>query len=295
MVRFGSIPTTDVSGHAFAVTGFLALLLVVSALVVVPASADKPRINFEKLLEYAERSHAAYMPPAKIQKSYPNTIHIAKPGTTDVPYFLETHKAKRIQIISVRGAADKWNFREARDTRTQFDPAGRAKVHPGFARAARSILTDLRPRLKPGYKIWLNGHSMGGAVACLLGIYLKDEGVDVAGIYTFGQPKFSDVNGTKLYRNLPVIRVVNQNDVVAKLPNSADGRGELYAHIGPEVILLNGPYYVFLQKRRAQRLSKNQFAMEFLPIQFAGPCHEILSGTVTFKVVFFKGGQLRRS
>src|SRR5690606_8519558 len=59
---------------------------------------------------------------------------------------------------------------------------------------------------------------------------------------------------------LKLTRVVDQNDIVPMLPpttivNRAHG---IYEHIGPEVILLEGPQYVFLPTHDAERISEGE-------------------------------------
>ena len=52
-------------------------------------------------------------------------------------------------------------------------------VHAGFDLAARAIYVDVKPYLKPGYKTYVTGHSLGGAVAAILTIYMIEDGVEV--------------------------------------------------------------------------------------------------------------------
>lgn len=94
-------------------------------------------------------------------------------------------------------------------------------------------------------------------------MYLQEQGVKVGGIYTFGQPKFTNRQGAEKFAELPLTRVVDQNDIVPMLPDQPDGSGDLFAHTGSEIILLDGPYYVSLSRHKADRLSVGQFAKEF--------------------------------
>ncbi len=64
----------------------------------------------------------------------------------------------------------------------------------------------------------LTGHSLGGAEAVILAMYLKTEGWKVSRVVTFGQPKVTDADGSKRFRDLPVLRVVNANDSVPLVP-----------------------------------------------------------------------------
>jgi triacylglycerol lipase len=146
-------------------------------------------------------------------------------------------------------------------------------MHRGFTTAAQSIYQDVKPRLKTGYTTYLTGHSLGGAVAAILGIYLQDDGVKLGGIYTFGQPKFTNVAGAKAYENLPLLRVIYQNDTVALLPDS-DAQGEqAFAHIGPAINILTGPYYVYGSAQQTLQFSQGSFGK--LLTQISLPDHKM--------------------
>ena len=91
-------------------------------------------------------------------------------------------------------------------------------VHAGFDLAARAIYDDVRPYLKAGYKTYLTGHSLGGAVAAILTIYMIEDGVEVVRVVTFGQPRFTTADGVKRLSFLPLARVVDENDIVPMVP-----------------------------------------------------------------------------
>lgn len=241
----------------------LMVALIVTVGGIWPAAARDAMVPFSTLLGFAERASTSYKSPAAIAKAYPNTTRIATPGGASVLYFIETDHAERVHIVTVRGTADAMNDSEDRDTHERFDPVLGIKVHRGFDIVTQDILTDLKPHLKPGYTVTLTGHSLGGAVACLLGMYLQHDGGKLGGIYTFGQPKVTNRQGAETFADLPLTRVVDQNDIVPMLPDGTDGKGHLFEHTGPEIILLDGPYYVALSEHKADRLSVDQFAKEF--------------------------------
>jgi len=136
-------------------------------------------------------------------------------------------------------------------------------MHSGFRTAAEAIYRDVKPHLKRGYTTYLTGHSLGGAVAAILGIYLRDDKVKLGGIYTFGQPKFTNVAGVKAYRNLPLLRVIYQNDTVVLLPDETKQGGQVFAHIGPAINLLSGPYYVYASAQQTLQISQGSFRKFF--------------------------------
>ncbi|MDY6784545.1 MAG: lipase family protein [Cyanobacteriota bacterium] len=100
-------------------------------------------------------------------------------------------------------------------------------VHSGFYNSIQSVwptaiarLESLRTKNQP---IWLTGHSLGGALATLASATIDNELPDyeIAGIYTFGQPrvgdgifsKFCDERTKERY-----FRAVNNNDIVPRIP-----------------------------------------------------------------------------
>jgi triacylglycerol lipase len=92
------------------------------------------------------------------------------------------------------------------------------KVHRGFKEALDEVWPDLLPYIRKlaekGCKIWVTGHSLGGALATLCGELYGN----VQGVYTFGSPwvgneDFKENVSTKVYR------IVNDEDIVSRLPS----------------------------------------------------------------------------
>jgi triacylglycerol lipase len=105
------------------------------------------------------------------------------------------------------------------------------KVHRGFKEALdaawpqlEAAINDLRTQNQP---IWITGHSLGAALATLaaarlsLGDGLKNQRLDVQGLYTFGQPRTGDRGfATAFDRRFAgrCFRLVNNNDIVTEVP-----------------------------------------------------------------------------
>jgi triacylglycerol lipase len=217
-------------------------------------------INFAELKTYAERSRAAYGAKPVIKAKYPKTIRISSPGDTGVLYFLERDDKAKTQIITVRGTADQKNFSEDLDITVRTDRQADIPVDAGFDRAARAVYSDAKSHLKRDYKTYVTGHSLGGAVAALVTIYAIEDGFMVERVITFGQPRFTTATGVQRLR-LPLIRVVDENDMVPMLPpaTATDPKFGPYEHVGPEVILLQGQYYVYLPAHDATRIDVGEF------------------------------------
>jgi hypothetical protein len=218
-------------------------------------------INFGELYTYAERSNAAYAAQSVIRSKYPSTVRINSPDQTDVRYFLERNDKSRTQFITVRGSANRRNFSEDFDIAVREDRKVNIPVHAGFDLAARAIYGDVKPYLKPGYKTYVTGHSLGGAVAAILTIYMIEDGVEVVRVVTFGQPRFTTADGVKRLSFLPLARVVDENDIIPMVPpaTAMDPRFGPYEHVGPEVILLEGRNIVYLPSHDANRISLGEF------------------------------------
>src|SRR5215813_5351963 len=215
-------------------------------------------INFSELYTYAERANAAYAIETVIKSRYPLTIRVRSPDQTGVRYFLERNDKTHTQFIAARGTANNENFSEDLNIAVREDRKVDIPVHSGFDRAARSIYDDVKPYLKPGYKTYVTGHSLGGAVAAILAIYMIEDGVAVDRVVTFGQPRFTTANGVKRLSSLPLTRVVDENDIVPMVPPNTliiDPRFGPYEHVGPEVILLNERYFVYLPSHDATRIA----------------------------------------
>lgn len=81
-------------------------------------------------------------------------------------------------------------------------------------------------------KLWFTGHSVGGAMAILAGAsceFSESNKLDVSGIYTYGQPRVGDKAFAKAFDlklKDKTFRIVNNNDIVARIPNVN------YEHVG---------------------------------------------------------------
>ena len=217
-------------------------------------------INFSELKIYAERSKVAYDAIPVIKAKYSKTIRISSPGDTGVRYFLEQDDKAKTQIITVRGTADQQNFSEDLDITVRTDRQADIPVHAGFDRAARAVYSDAKSYLKRSYKIYVTGHSLGGAVAALVTIYAIEDRFMVERVITFGQPRFTTAAGVQRLR-LPLIRVIDENDIVPMLPpaTATDPNFGPYEHVGPEVILLQEQRYVYLPAHDANRVAIGEF------------------------------------
>lgn len=113
-----------------------------------------------------------------------------------------------------------------------------------FASAAVEVLQTIEMHLQRDYQTRITGHSLGGAVAVILMMFLKDEGYLIEKCITFGQPKVTNHVGVQQCQHFPLLRVINQEDSVPLVPpctalNLLRGG---YAHFGSEVQLKSDSY-----------------------------------------------------
>ena len=126
----------------------------------------------------------------------------------------------------------------------------KGRVHTGFflgwAEIERDVLAQFerwqaadkaKGVSKPLPPLLITGHSLGGALATMAAASLHENGFEVAGLYTFGQPRVGDLTFSRqLNKNLSgkVFRFVNNNDVVPHVPPPFSLRNpfRLYGHLG---------------------------------------------------------------
>lgn len=143
-------------------------------------------------------------------------------------------------IVAFRGTADIRNW--LTDLDCARDAEGRCRVHRGFARAVDSVQAEVNAAVLAasgeGLRIWLTGHSLGGALAMLFAwrFYNAHGDAPFAGTYTFGQPRVGDGSFRDSYGGVPELfgrtfRVVHADDVVPRVPWLLG----FYRHSGHEV------------------------------------------------------------
>ncbi|WP_455367090.1 lipase family protein [Kaarinaea lacus] len=205
---------------------------------------------FVEILQYAQLANAAYGNRATVEKAVAaqgyKLGHYANLPKLQVSYYLATDELNHTQTIAVRGTSNVENALV--DIAIQLinsDDFG-IQLHNGFAVSAKNIFNDIKPKLNKQYKLRTTGHSLGGAVAVILALYLKNEGYQVERVVTFGQPKVTNVTGSGKLDELELWRVVTPQDLVPLVPplHLADINNlNIYWHAGREIILLPGKQY----------------------------------------------------
>ena len=257
------------------VRGILLVALALCCLAVTVAASEIGGIDFAELHEQAGFADAAYRPAAEIRtlaeaRGYALTQHHTLVDT-QVAYFLATSEAAKTQLIGIRGTSNVVNAMVDISLKLKPDADSGLRLHEGFSAAAKQVFAELKPRLLRGFRIKLTGHSLGGAVASILALYLDEAGFDVDRVVTFGQPKFTNIAGAAKFRRIDLIRVVTPVDLVPLLPlfdpldiNDLD----VYWHAGTEVVLLADTEYAVLDgidsMLRAARFTRQTLSEENL-------------------------------
>lgn len=229
-----------------------ALLLLVLAACLNPLVAKA--IDFTEIAREARFANAAYQSEAAVralaaQENYVLTLY-HRVAEIQMTFYLATDDSSRSQVIAVRGTSNSENAMLDIAFRLMPDDKTGIRLHQGFAYAAGLIYEELRPLLKKNYRIRSTGHSLGGAVAQILAMYLDADGFEVGRIVTFGQPKVTNIPGANRFQHLEILRVVTPTDVVPLVPpfDPLDiSNIDIYWHAGSEVILLEGARYAVLE------------------------------------------------
>jgi hypothetical protein len=221
-------------------------------------------VDLREVLDYARRADAAYRDEAAIRAVVgPGpTLTVADLPGVDVRAFVEVDEERGRQWVVVRGTANLRNaVEDAEYAKLAAHELG-VPVHEGFAADARAVWSFARPRLKPGLETRLAGHSLGGALAVLVAMRLRVDGLGVGRIVTFGQPKVTTEAGVARFRGLPLLRVVNHDDPVPLLPWETPGAvvGGLFRHLGAELRLTDRGTWELFAEHRAERYLLTSFA-----------------------------------
>ena len=231
-----------------------ASLLLLAFFSILPAAAEDKAPDFVELQSLARLASASYQDAAAIQKEltaqqYELEKQIMVPGYA-VAGFVAVDETTKTQVIVVRGTSNEENAFVDIALQLLPDKKTGVKIHQGFSQAANNFYQQVLPLLRKDYRVITVGHSLGGAVANILAMYLDEDKFTIAKSVTFGQPKITNVAGARKYAHLNVIRVVTPKDVVPLVPplDPMDLlKLDVYWHMGQEIVLLDTNEYALLE------------------------------------------------
>lgn len=229
------------------------LLILLTTCASLEPTGTKTTINnaqFEEIHQSAQFANAVYGDQERITSTLGNFgYQLDKLGIDEdaqVQYFLATNPAARTQLVAIRGTANLSNA--LADMKIQLEPDARTGInlHRGFAEAAQSVYRQIEPQLRKEYTLYTTGHSLGGAVALILAMYLDVDQYTMGGVTTFGQPKVTDKVGASKFSDLPVKRIVAEKDIVPLLPPidyRVTNQLNIYWPLGIEIVLFPDEHY----------------------------------------------------
>ena len=104
------------------------------------------------------------------------------------------------------------------------------QVHGGFEQAFQAVWPGLMQqitawqkvgKLSANPKVYVTGHSKGGALAMLAAVKLKAAKLTVTQVTTFGAPRVGGADFAKKYAGIDAIRYENDQDLVPHVPLNA--------------------------------------------------------------------------
>jgi len=103
----------------------------------------------------------------------------------------EVKQDNGISIIVIRGTANEGNVLSDIDVRLVDDARTGIKLHKGFRDVAVTIMQIIDTTKTLEHTVHVTGHSLGGAVAQIIGMWLHTRGKNVQ-IFSYGSPKVSN-------------------------------------------------------------------------------------------------------
>ena len=103
----------------------------------------------------------------------------------------EVKQDNGISIIVIRGTANEANVLSDIDVRLVNDERLGIYLHKGFRDASLGVMEIIDRDHTVEHTVHVTGHSLGGAVAQIIGMWLHKRGKNVQ-IYSYGSPKVSD-------------------------------------------------------------------------------------------------------
>jgi len=214
--------------------------------------ARTPSVVYEEgeAIEFARLAQLAYCPPARIEAwDCPMCASLSaldvtafQNSSTDTQAFVAYMPDSDRIMISFRGSVTRLNWILNFDFfKTDAYPhCDGCRVHSGFYRMWTAVEARVTAAVKrlvaahPSAKIYLVGHSLGGAMAALAAAHLTySQNLTVSAVWTYGEPRAGNDAFRRFYNQQAHVswRVTHWKDPVPHLPLMAMG----FRHISTEV------------------------------------------------------------
>jgi hypothetical protein len=218
-------------------------------------------VDFAEALRFATLAELAYAPDSAVRTACgKDSCFLFTGPATGARAFLQVDDSAHVQWLAFRGTAVFSDVKLDADYTQMDDSILHIRLHRGFASAVKDLSPLYAPHLRPGYRTRIAGHSLGGAMAAIAGLYLRAQGFDVE-VKTFGQPKVTNAAGAPRADSLDLVRFLNGRDLVTQVPPLSYQPGKLgsYEHFGREVALLEGKGYECLQEHYRKRFDPDSW------------------------------------
>ncbi len=209
--------------------------------------------DFSHWLNAAYIAEAIYQSPTDITETFSHQGYkvdlLQQIEGYSVGFVLATNHSTKQHILAVRGTSNIENIIVNAAFVLVPDKLSGINIHQGFLLSARDIYQQIQDKINPQYKINTIGHSLGGATALILAMMLDAQGYDVGEVITFGQPKVTNISGSREFRHLNIKRLVTAKDIVPLVP-PVDPMDliklSIFWHQGTEVVLYENDQYSVL-------------------------------------------------
>lgn len=123
-----------------------------------------------------------------------------------------------------RNAKKDWLLTDAKCKMIEVPEFNNTFLHSGFWKSYSSIedtlIKTIHEHQTNHQKIFITGHSLGGALAVLAALDFSLHQLQPFGVYTYANPRVGSERFAEFYeqQNIPTFRYVNKNDIVPMLP-----------------------------------------------------------------------------
>lgn len=223
------------------------------------------------LYRAATAAGEAYSPEAPtgwIRVSLPRNQTIF--GASDTVLIVRKDDTLRRIEIAIRGTANLDDLLRDLNSVATLDDVIDVPLHTGFRVLAKGVFAYINQAFTPdevkNYEFRLYGHSLGGAIASIVAMYLHQTGSRVGMVVTFGGPRFTTNEGARKYQvlNQATYRVVRCDDAIAFLPppNFFGWSTDSYQGNGNVLLLLKPPSFDYSQGLDIERDFMHQLRLE---------------------------------
>ena len=175
-------------------------------------------LHVQNALEMLEYSIRSYLEPTMVFDE--DAVYIAKKEDRIVVSFRGTLTPTLNAKEFIDSVEDWLNDADSILVKKQY---GCGLVHKGFSKSLDNLWNFILTYLDDNLKIFVTGHSKGGAIANLFALRCYSIGKQVEEIYTFGAPATGNLEHQKYYESIfyeKHFRIVNRYDIVPHLPPS---------------------------------------------------------------------------